>query len=83
MTTTPLPPLPAHFASSSEHLQNDVRNYATQARADLEVEVARLREALKEITYDYADRFDMESPSTNLNIKNIFKQARAALESKP
>lgn len=37
--------------------------------------------ALEEIANDYADRFDMSSPSTNPGIKYVVKQARAAIAS--
>lgn len=35
--------------------------------------------ALKEIAEDYADRFDLDSPSTNPGIKFTIEQARAAI----
>lgn len=38
-----------------------------------------LLEALREITADYADRFDLDSASTNPGIKSSIKQARAAI----
>jgi hypothetical protein len=38
-----------------------------------------LLEALKEITADYSDRFDIDDPSTNPGIKSSVKQARAAI----
>ena len=38
-----------------------------------------LLEALKEIAADYADRFDLDDPSTNPGIKSTIKQARAAI----
>lgn len=44
-----------------------------------DAEVARLREALKDIADDYSERFDMESPSTNPGMKFVVEQARAAL----
>ena len=40
---------------------------------------AELVEALKEISTDYADRFDLECPSTNPGIKSSIAQARTAL----
>jgi hypothetical protein len=40
---------------------------------------AELVEALKEITCDYADRFDLDDPSTNPGIKSSIKQAHAAI----
>lgn len=39
-----------------------------------------LLEALKEIAADYADRFDLDCPSTNPGIKSTIKQARAAIK---
>jgi len=41
---------------------------------------AALLEALKEIAADYADRFDLDCPSTNPGIKSTIKQARAAIK---
>ena len=41
--------------------------------------VNQLVEALCEITADYADRFDLDSPSTNPGIKCVIEQARSAL----
>lgn len=38
-----------------------------------------LLSALKEITSDYSDRFDLESPSTNLGIKTVIKAANEAI----
>lgn len=38
-----------------------------------------LVEALREISDDYADRFDLDSPSTNPGIKLTIKQARTVL----
>ena len=35
--------------------------------------------ALREIAADYADRFDMNCPSTNPGIKYVVEQARAAI----
>ena len=95
MTTTPLPPLPAHFASSSEHLQNDVRNYATQARADLEDEVARLRKIawligsifvhgnFKAETYNERELEKMLRENGTFWESLADFEARAALKSKP
>ena len=40
---------------------------------------SKLREALREITNDYADRFDLDDPSTNPGIKAVITQAREAL----
>ena len=82
MTTTPLPPLP-ETRVIGYYTSVQMQAYATQARADLEAENMRLREALREIADDYADRFDLESPSTNPGIKYVIKQARAALEKQP
>jgi hypothetical protein len=38
-----------------------------------------LLEALEEITNDYSERFDLDSPSTNPGIKTCIAQARAAI----
>lgn len=38
-----------------------------------------LLEALQEIADDYADRFDMDSPSTNPGIKAVVAQARSVI----
>lgn len=38
-----------------------------------------LREALEVIADDYADRFDLECPSTNPGIKSSIRRARSAL----
>lgn len=40
---------------------------------------AQLVEALKDITGDISERFDMESSSTNPGIKNCVENARVAL----
>jgi hypothetical protein len=41
--------------------------------------VVEAHEALREIADDYADRFDLTSPSTNPGIKSVIQQARAVL----
>ena len=91
MTTTPLPRMPVCKHKDVQHqrryigdvyTKEQMQAYATQARADLEAENKRLMEALKEIADDYADRFDLDSPSTNPGIKYVIKQARAALENR-
>lgn len=46
----------------------------------LEAQRYALLEALKEIAADYADRFDLDSPSTNPGIKFTIEQARAAIK---
>lgn len=54
MTTTPLPPTPEYDIDTANHAgvrlvgftPDTLRIYATQARADLEAENQRLREAL-------------------------------------
>ena len=52
MTTTPLPPLPEVGYLGDDvsygYDANDMAEYATQARADLEAENARLKEVLTE-----------------------------------
>ncbi len=52
---------------------------ASRILAQKDAELQRLREALKEITDDYADRFDLNRPSTNPGIKYVIEQARVAL----
>ena len=51
-----------------------------KANADLIAAAPELLLALREIADDYADRFDMDSPSTNPGMKYVVKQARAAIE---
>ncbi len=55
------------------------RTDATRLLAEKDAELQRLREALKEITDDYADRFDLNRPGTNPGIKYVIEQARLAL----
>lgn len=47
--------------------------------ARLEKQRDELMAALEDIANDYADRFDMESPSTNPGIKSCVKQAKSAI----
>ena len=49
------------------------------ANARLIAAAPDLYTALEEITLDYADRFDLDDPSTNPGIKAVIEQARAAL----
>ena len=53
MSTTPLPPLPPYFQrldlGGYAYTGEQMQSYAQQARADLEAENARLREALQRI----------------------------------
>ena len=50
-----------------------------EANARLIAAAPDLLEALQEITSDYADRFDLDDPSTNPGIKSSIEQARAAI----
>lgn len=58
------------------HRADVMRQRLEQAKAQRDA----LLEALKEIAADYADRFDLDSPSTNPGIKFTIKQARAAIK---
>lgn len=49
------------------------------ANAKLISAAPNLLEALEEIANDYADRFDLNSESTNHGIKYAIQQARAAI----
>ena len=75
MTTTPLPPLPEPYQEALEpflaYTAGQMRNYATAARADLEAENARLREALESFTK--SDYIKKQHPKR-------YAAARAALE---
>ena len=50
-----------------------------RANARLIAASPELLDALREITADYADRFDLECPSTNPGIKSSIALARAAI----
>jgi hypothetical protein len=50
-----------------------------RANAHLISAAPDLLEALQEITDDYSDRFDLDSPSTNPGIKTSIARARAAI----
>lgn len=50
-----------------------------QANAKLIGAAPDLLLALREIADDYADRFDMDSPSTNPGMKYVVQQAREAI----
>lgn len=80
MTTTPLPPLPEvgylGDDASYGYDANDMTEYATQARADLEAENKRLRAVLKAIL----DEQDANQGHATLE---TYDAVRAALESKP
>ena len=59
MTTTPLPPFPRPYVYDPgrfgvAYSQTQMVDFATQARADLEAENQRLREALR-IAHDHID----------------------------
>ena len=63
----------SEYAEYSSALEKVIEPPATPDK------VAVLVGALEEITNDYADRFDLESASTNPGIKYVVAQARAAL----
>ena len=62
----------AVVGANNPHLPQDANAHLIAAAPDL-------LEALKEIAADYADRFDLDDPSTNPGIKYTIKQARAAI----
>ena len=59
------------------------RDGLTKGRSRMREDNERLLLALREIADDYADRFDMDSPSTNPGMKYVVQQARAALKETP
>ena len=77
MTTTPLPPLPEPYQEALEpflaYTAGQMRAYAAQARADLEAENRRLREALEAILDEQNDNEGYAKPAT-------YDAAYAALE---
>ena len=94
MSTTPLPPLPVTEHNHPEHAWRwtpteirwmDARDaqwqaYATAARADLEAENARLREALNDIA-EYTGEGPLSTPWRDI-VKACGEKARAALENR-
>ena len=86
MSTTPLPPLPKATVRTDWHTDgcgfpaythDQMQAYAQAARADLEAENQRLREALEELLRHFT-----RSPSSLADSETRIK-AHAALESKP
>lgn len=69
---------PEAMLVTSGELRNILRSIPT-APAEPQSLVSELVYALREIADDYADRFDLDSPSTNPGIKSTIKQARAAI----
>lgn len=63
--------------ASVSNVNNSDQN---QANAKLIGAAPDLLLALREIADDYADRFDMDSPSANPGMKYVVQQARAAIE---
>ena len=75
MTPTPLPPLPTPKGKvwpPAAFDDDQMQAYATQARADLEAEVQRLREALIALT----------SQTNSTELAKALDTARAALENR-
>lgn len=66
------------IATACKH-QDAEGGFPFEANARLIAAAPDLLEALVALTEDIADRFDMESPSTNPGIKHCIEQARAAL----
>lgn len=60
-------------------MEDDDQTPECEANARLIAAAPDLLAALREISADYADRFDLESPSTNPGIKIVIEQARAAI----
>lgn len=56
-----------------------VKHDNTEADARLIAAAPDLLEALEDIANDYAERFDMDSQSTNPGMKVVVENARAAL----
>ena len=85
MTTPPLPPLPKEFVCTNGlwayYTADQMQAYATQTRADLEAEVARLREALQNIKH--MKTFAIETTSSWCPLATeMVEIASAALENK-
>ncbi len=67
-----------HFEIMAQEWMDDadsLRQHAIQ----LKTERDELLEALKDLSDDIAERFDLKSPSTNPGIKIYVEQARAAI----
>lgn len=82
MTTTPLPQMPEPYQEALTpfwaYTAGQMREYATQARADLEAENKRLRDALQAVV-SFWDRLNFDGSSIN----ELHTAARAALEEQP
>jgi len=64
---------------ASVYPMEDERPEENAANARLIAAAPDLLAALQELADDIADRFDMDSPSTNPGMKSAVKQARAAI----
>lgn len=78
MTTTPLPPLP-ETRVIGYYTSVQMREYAHQARADLEAENQRLRAALEVIV----NRFGSIRNELIFSKRLAIDKARAAMEKQP
>ena len=93
MTTTPLPPFPRPYVYDPgrfgvAYSQTQMVDFATQARADLEAENQRLREALASVHRWIDDQADAQSKGghATFDLMMLREQrdiASAALENQP
>lgn len=65
--------------TNQDEEEEDMPASETMANACLIASAPELLEALEDIASDYAERFDMDSPSTNPGMKVVVENARAAI----